>query len=118
LDIPLIDRLSFSVADASEVTGVGRSQIYEAVASGELPAKKRGISTLILADDLRAWLSSLPAWKPSHGRVEAAARARDGQVAKRRAQADQRVATTTRRTAAATRKANVAERKRTMVAAE
>ena len=105
MDIPLIDRLSFSVADASEVTGVGRSQIYEAVASGELPAKKRGISTLILADDLRAWLSSLPAWKPSHGRVEAAARARDGQVAKRRA-----VTGTPRREAAAARAQAVAHR--------
>jgi excisionase family DNA binding protein len=115
---PKLEKLAYTIAEASEAISIGRGALYNAVAARELPAKKRGVTTLILTSDLLAWLAGLPAWKPSHGRVAMAAVARDAKAAERRAQADQRVATTTRRTAAATRKANVAERKRTLVAAE
>jgi excisionase family DNA binding protein len=64
MDISLAEKISLKMAltirDACELSSVGRSNIYLAVASGELRAKKRGTSTLILPDDLRAWIENLP----------------------------------------------------------
>jgi len=69
MDVSLEDKLklnfAISVREASVIANVGRSQIYLALASGALRAKKRGTSTLILPDDLRAWIDALPAWTPS-----------------------------------------------------
>jgi hypothetical protein len=116
--IPLNEKLALTVADAALLASVGRSQIYAAVSSGELAARKRGCSTLILPADLTAWIASLPSFKAAH------AKPRGGnaphEIHKRRAEAEahQAVVVIPRREAAATRKANVAERKRTLVAAE
>lgn len=56
----LDDRLAYHINDAVGV-GVGsRSEIYEALKRGDLKAKKRGRRTIILRDDLAAYLASLP----------------------------------------------------------
>ena len=52
--------LAYSIAEASEVAGIGRTSIYEAINSGELIARKNGRRTVILSDDLRRWLQGLP----------------------------------------------------------
>jgi excisionase family DNA binding protein len=52
--------LAISIAEAARRAGVGRSSIYEAIRRGELLVRKCGRRSLILLDDLRAWLSSLP----------------------------------------------------------
>jgi excisionase family DNA binding protein len=60
LDDTNTTRLGLSVRETAVITGLGRSTIYEALASGRLLARKLGRRTVILESDLRAWLESLP----------------------------------------------------------
>ena len=53
--------LAHSVPEACSITQTGRTSLYEAIRSGALRAVKRGTRTLILDDDLRRWVQSLPA---------------------------------------------------------
>jgi excisionase family DNA binding protein len=55
-----MERLALSIAEASAAARIGRTRIYELIASGELKAVKIGRSTRIRASDLQSWLESLP----------------------------------------------------------
>ena len=55
-----MNKLAYSIPEASTVSGTGRTSIYEEIKAGRLRAVKRGRRTLILVDDLRAWMESLP----------------------------------------------------------
>jgi excisionase family DNA binding protein len=57
-------QLAYSILEACEAARIGRTNLYEAIRSGELRAVKHGKRTLILADDLRLFLESLPAVTP------------------------------------------------------
>jgi excisionase family DNA binding protein len=53
-------KLGLSVEEASEIAGIGRSKLYEALRDGLLQARKFGRRTIILRDDLERFLSALP----------------------------------------------------------
>ena len=56
-----MQREGLSVPEACTVAGIGKTKIYEAIATGQLKARKLGKRRLILRDDLRDFLTSLPA---------------------------------------------------------
>jgi len=54
------ERLGYSPDEAAKVSGGGRTKIYQAIKEGKLRARKFGRRTIITADDLKAFLESLP----------------------------------------------------------
>lgn len=53
-----VRKIAFSVDQLSAAIGVGRTRIYEAIANGELPARKWGRRTFIMASDIDRWIDS------------------------------------------------------------
>ena len=53
-------REGLSISEACAVAGIGRTKIYQAITDGTLKAPKCGKRTLVLRDDLRDFLASLP----------------------------------------------------------
>ena len=51
-----IGPIALSIAQVVASTGVGRTKIYEAIRDGALPVVKIGRRSLVLDEDLRAWL--------------------------------------------------------------
>jgi excisionase family DNA binding protein len=54
-------KVAYSVGEACDVLSIGRSSLYAAVKRGELKPVKLGRRTLLLADDIAAFLRSLGA---------------------------------------------------------
>ena len=46
--------------EASIVSGIGRTKLYEAIAQGDLKARKFGARTIILREELVVFLKALP----------------------------------------------------------
>ena len=55
-------QLSFSIEEVRTATGIGRTKIYEAIGKGNLKARKFGKRTIVLKDDLDAFLANLEAY--------------------------------------------------------
>jgi hypothetical protein len=55
-----IDHLSLSIESLSARSGLKRSFLYQEIKLGRLPARKAGKRLVILADDARRYLETLP----------------------------------------------------------
>jgi excisionase family DNA binding protein len=58
--VPLAERLSMSPEEASALTGFGLTTIRQAISDEELIGRKKGTRVIVLQDDLKTWLKSLP----------------------------------------------------------
>ncbi len=52
----MTDRVAYTVPEAAEAARISRASLYNSIRDGELVLTKRGRRSLILADDLLAWL--------------------------------------------------------------
>lgn len=52
--------MGLTVQDVAKTTGIGRTKVFELIRDGKLPARKIGTRTIILAEDLKAFLDKLP----------------------------------------------------------
>jgi excisionase family DNA binding protein len=55
-----MERIALTIIEACQVAGISRTSLYAAIGRGELAARKSGRRTLVLVDDLKEWISSLP----------------------------------------------------------
>lgn len=58
------DKLSFSIREVIQKTGIGRTKIFAEIRAGRLRARKLGRRTIIAAADLEHWISQLPLIRP------------------------------------------------------
>jgi hypothetical protein len=58
--IPSKILLAHTIETASRISTCGRTLLYAAIKAGDLKARKIGRRTIILDEDLRHWLVSLP----------------------------------------------------------
>ncbi len=56
---------AISIVEAGRRSGLSRSSIYQAIGRGELQIRKNGRRSLILVDDLKAWVAAMPVATPS-----------------------------------------------------
>jgi excisionase family DNA binding protein len=56
-----LQREGLSVSEACDIAGLGRTKLYEAIAAGQLKARKYGRRRIILHADLLQFLQGLPA---------------------------------------------------------
>lgn len=60
-----ITPLAFSLASAAKASSLSETSLDKAISAGDLPVRRYGNRTLILAKDLSKWLESLPSGRPS-----------------------------------------------------
>jgi len=58
-------KLGDTVTGWAEDGPIGKTKLYVAINSGELPARKHGSSTIILTEDYLVYLKSLPEYEPA-----------------------------------------------------
>ncbi len=53
-------KLGLSIDESCQVSGIGRTKIYQTIGAGELIAKKCGSRTIITPKHLAAYIDNLP----------------------------------------------------------
>jgi predicted DNA-binding transcriptional regulator AlpA len=56
-----VNKLALTIAEFVQLSGMGRSYIYQEIKAGRLIVRKAGRRSLILRDEGLAWLANLPA---------------------------------------------------------
>ena len=69
-------KLAYTILEAIEAGAGSRTKVYEAINSGDLKARKRGTRTIILVEDLKAYLEALP----DYHEAAASLKANDGEA--------------------------------------
>ena len=54
-------KLAYSVNEAMQAIGVGRTKLYAEINAGKIKTRKLGTKTIIAAKDLNEYIESLPA---------------------------------------------------------
>jgi excisionase family DNA binding protein len=54
------ERIAYPLVEAAQLVGVSRTRIFDAVRKRELTVRKAGRVSLVMRDDLQAWIRSLP----------------------------------------------------------
>lgn len=62
------NKLALTIDEAAEAGPIGRGKIYQAIANGELQARKCGRRTFILMEDFAEFLRKLPTVEPKSAR--------------------------------------------------
>ena len=65
-----MEPLALTICEAAKSARQSRAKLYEDIQEGRLRAVKNGRSTRILIDDLKKYLSALPAIEPKAKAVE------------------------------------------------
>jgi len=60
-----MDKLLYSPAEAAARLGIGRTKVYELLATGQLPAVRLGGKIFVSASALSEFAMSLPTYSPS-----------------------------------------------------
>lgn len=63
---------AMSIREAARISGIGMTALYAALARGDLKARKFGRRTIVLREDLRAFLDHLPAFRSEASGARAA----------------------------------------------
>jgi excisionase family DNA binding protein len=53
-----MEKLLLRPVEAADAIGIGRSKVYELLASGELPSIRIGASVRVPVDALKAWIAA------------------------------------------------------------
>lgn len=61
---------AFRIPEVCKATGLCRTTVYAAIKSGDLPARKYGRCTVILAVDLERFLNELPTTRASRAKQQ------------------------------------------------
>lgn len=60
-----MELLAYTIHQAADAANISRSLIYKCIGAGLVPRfRKAGTRTIILKEDLEAWLRSLPSARP------------------------------------------------------
>jgi predicted DNA-binding transcriptional regulator AlpA len=54
------ERLAFTIPQLTSASGISRTSVYREIQAGRLEIRKIGRRTVVLAEDARRWLASLP----------------------------------------------------------
>lgn len=59
--------IAVTIPEAVRLSGISRTAIYEALARGDISARKAGRRTLVSFEELQSFLASLPEYRSGRG---------------------------------------------------